>query len=422
MSAPATVSAKVGSLAPPPIRRTVANLASVGVGEALLRVAGLGVALMIAREYGAGMFGHYATAVATATCVVTVADNGLNLATVQRIRSRGAEADAEFSRLLTTKIWASALAVILLLLTAAAARPAAVVWALWALVASRTVLHSLAQMNFSALKAFQVMTPIGLTQGAHFLFLATGILLAYQAHAAVTVLLGIVVACQAGELVGSSLWLRRLGVRLRSASLRDCASVLRNSLPLGLTASIAAAVLRWDVICLSLFATKSVVGEFAAAQFVLIGLYVGSWLFGSVVLSDMTRLAPDKAALDAYVAQWTRRLAWATVPVTAIAVWVVPQVIPQVFGSGFASAGPIARVFLLFTPVVFFNSLFLNRAIALRQQSIYTGVYGTTMAVSVALALLLTLGYGLPGIVVAALFREAALFVVLRNVPAGGAA
>ena len=59
---------------------------------------------------------------------------------------------------------------------------------------------------------------------------------------------------------------------------------------------------------MSALGSRSDVGHFAAAHMGVVLFYSLSWLFGSVLLTDFTRLASDPSKFDGYAARWTKML------------------------------------------------------------------------------------------------------------------
>jgi O-antigen/teichoic acid export membrane protein len=106
-------------------------------------------------------------------------------------------------------------------------------------------------------------------------------------------------------------------------------------------------------------------------------------------------------------------LLFGTVPIAAFGMWLTPLLFRLIFGRGFEAAATVASVLLLATPFLFLNSLFLNRAIALRQKRLYTTAQAGALVLGVLVALVAApLRSGI-AIAIAALVREVSLFVFL---------
>ena len=412
MSAPAIPG--VARVERPRFGHTAVRIFHVTSGEFLLRSATFGMAVVIARQYGAGVFGQYAAALATVTVISMLTDAGLPTAAVQRISTATIfEAGTEYSRLLFAKLFVSLFAAACMVVLAAVVHPTNAVGLLWTLVAVRIFLQSFAQLNFSTLKALQSTSTIGSIQALHCAALIGVTATAYAQRWSIAALLGGAALCQAGEYVGSGIAIWRHRVSVTPVRLAECIKVLRNTLPLGITATVAAFGLRFDVICLALLLPKTEVGEYAAAQWAMVACYVVASLFGSIVLSDMARIACHEDELSAYVARWSKVVLLALLPAAALSWFVAPVLIARFFGPQFHSASRLAAILLLAAPLVFLNSLQLNRAIARRDSRAYANTYATFMGLSAIVVVAVARWFGVTGVAVFATLREAALYLVL---------
>jgi len=211
------------------------------------------------------------------------------------------------------------------------------------------------------------------------------------------------------------LW--RAGLRPARVSLRECYALLRGFTGVGMTFNIANGILRLDVIILSLIASAVAVGSFAAAQTAIIIIYAISWLFGSVLLPEMTRLVHDHGALGTYVRHWARLIAVSVIPCTVVGVLAGPFVLRALFGPSFAASGRLLSIVLLAAPFILWNSLYVNHAFALNRPRTYLGMYIFTLILTVALDFGLGYSWAATGVAVAVVVREAVMtcgFRVLR--------
>ena len=178
-------------------------------------------------------------------------------------------------------------------------------------------------------------------------------------------------------------------------------------------------VLRSDLIILALFVTAEQVGQFAAAQFLMVAMYLGAWLFGSIVLPQFTRLREHPIALDALARRWARLFAAVLIPATLVLILVAPFAVRQMFGPEYAHSARLLTLLLLATPFVWLNSLYLHRAIALEDRNIHARIFGAAMILAAGASALLAYKWGGTGIAVGAVARESGLFAVLATRTAG---
>jgi O-antigen/teichoic acid export membrane protein len=412
MSAPA-IAETLQESSLPATARTLTNLASVFSGEGLLRVANFAVAVVIARVYGSYVFGVYATALAYATVATMVADNGLQVAAVTTICAAPEGRNLFASRLYAAKgmLLVPVLMGAAILLSALHASP--LVWVVAGLITLRTALQACCQLQVAILKAIDRMPAIAAVQSMHFIFLMAGILWVYRSGFAIQTLLEVLLAGQVLEMIAEFAWLRRSGIRVHGARMSDCLRLIRRATPVGISFTLAAILLRMDVIVLAWIASAATVGHFAAAQQVLVIVYVGSWLFGSVLLPELARLTSAPAAQEKLVAHWTRLLLVVLVPIAIVGAAIGPFAIRALYGEAFAEAGRPFAILFLATPFIFLNALYLNRAI-LGAASVYVTILAVAAGAGLVLDLSLGWAVGIAGIAMAALAREIVICIALR--------
>lgn len=414
MTSDTVIEFRTDALSPPTLQQTVVNLGSIAGGEALLRLGNFLATVVIARVYGSDIFGIYATVLAYVTVVTMLADNGLQTAAIQQISRSPAGMAAIASRLYVAKTTLLAPAILLLLAVMVFWRLPEPVAQIAILVALRAALQSYAQLHTAMLKAINRMHAIAIVQSLHFVFLVSGILWCYRSGSSITALLIMMAAGQGLEFLGSALVLRNYGLRALRVRLAECWKLVRDATPMGATFTLTTLALRCDVVLLSWMVSPVSLGHFAAAQSFLVLLSVASWLFGSVLLAEMSRLSHDHDALQYYVARWARRVAAVVTPAAIIATWAAPLALRAIFGEAFDAASGIVAILVLAAPFLFLNALYLNRAIALGLRSVYLGGYAAAFAVALLLDFALVRPYGATGIAVAAVVREIFLFTFLK--------
>ena len=402
------------SQAVPGIRGAFANLASVMGGEGLLRVANLIAGVLIARQYGATTFGLYATSLAYATIAIMIADNGLQVTAVTTISESPSEVNSVASRLYIAKsiplVPALAGATVLLGIF----RASSLTWIVAGFITLRCAIQAYCQLQIAILKATNRMQSIGVVQALHFGVLMAGIFMVYRYNLSIQVLMEILLGGQLFELVASFVRLRMAGIHIKRTSFSEAIRVLRYSTAFGVSFTLASFFLRMDLMVLVWIAPVGVVGHFAAAQQVLVVVYVVSWLFGSVLLPELVRVSSLRAALDAYIARWTKLLSLTSVPVAVIGTIGGKYAMRAVYGEAFAAAGTTLSVLFLAIPFILLNALYLNRAVAVGAKSLYLTTYCVTAAAGLAMDLALTVTLGIIGTALAALLREVGMFIFLQ--------
>ena len=400
----------------PPWKNTFANLASVVGGETLLRAANFLVAVLVAREYGSVQFGLYATSLAYVTIAVMIADNGLQVSAITSLHEASGNTGPAVGRLYLAKT----LPLLAVLAGTAAvlglARCPALVWTVAGGLALRTVLQSYCQLQVALLKAIDRMPAIGLVQALHFAALSAGLLAVHRLRLPISNLMEVLIFSQLVEFAGSWERLRGAGLLPGRAKLGAALQLLAASTPYGASFTIAAFFLRLDVIVLAWIVPAREIGHFAAAQQVLVAVYLLSWLVGSVLLPELVRLAATPEALQAYTSRWVLRLLAAAVPAALLGALGGPSFMRGVYGQAFAGAGRPFVILCLAIPFVLLNALYLNRAIALGARSLYLTAYAAAAVCGIAADLAFTLALGITGTALAALLREGGLFAYLHLV------
>ena len=393
------------------MKGTAINLVSVIGGEVLLRGANFMAVVVIARLYGASILGIYATVLAYVTLAVMVADNGLQVSSITEVARRPKEIGATFGQLYVVKTCLFFGMVVVLVSSALWFRLSALGWVIGIFLTLRTILYSYCQLHAGVLKALNHMRAIGTVQGIHCAMLLTGTALTYVNHWPVYRLLLWLLVCQTSELVLSGGVLFRYHARPCWTSAAACWRVLHSSTPIGITYSLAALILRADVIVLSAITSSKEVGYFAAANIPLTMVYVVAWLLGGVILPRMINLASDMSAVQSYVNRWLRLIFFGLAPCCLAAVWIIPGVTRFIYGSEYNPTGRVAAITVLAVPFILGNAVYLSRAIALQARSVYLGSYIGIAAFALLLDYFAAHFYGNVGVAIAIVVREIAMFM-----------
>ena len=392
------------------MKKTAVNLVSVIGGEVLLRAANFAAVVVIARLFGPLILGSYATVLAFVTVAVMIADNGLQVSSIAEVAQKPADLGRTLGQLyvLKTALF-SAMAVVLLAIGFSVKFPA-MIWLMGAFLALRTMLYSYCQLNAGVLKALDRMRFIGMVQLGHCLLLLTGVGLAYYRSWNIYVLLGWLLLGQISELTASGLLVLHFGARPRWSPLSACWRILHRSTPIGITYSVAALILRADILVLSWIALPREVGYFAAANIPLVMVYVVAWLLGGVLLPKMVALSNDNQELRAYTLRWVRLLLLVTIPLSLVQLAITPSATSLIYGSGYRATGKLAAIMGLAVPFILANSIWLARALATESRAVYLGTYLSAGVAALLLDWALGRAYGGAGIASAIVIREVLMF------------
>jgi O-antigen/teichoic acid export membrane protein len=392
------------------VKRTLGNLVSVIGGEAMVRVANFAAALVIARVHGAFVFGLYATSLATATVGVMFADNGLQTSAITELGSNRRAPNNVIGQLYLAKTALIMAMLVLLLGIGWLLGISHLAWIVGALVTLRTIIQSYSQLQMSILKSIGRMKVIGMVQGIHSAILLCGIGLALKQRWGILGLLGLLVGGQTLEviLIARGLW--RAGMWPTWPGAGSCWVLILRSTPLGIGYGLANLIVRLDTIILAALIPMSEMGQFSAADMILVIFYVVAWLSGSVLLPEMIRRAGTPGSLSMYVNKWTRVVLVTMVPCALLGYWLAPRVIPLLYGPSFLLAGALASLMLLATPFILLNSIYANRSIATGSRTTYLGVFALTAVATLALNYVLDHSLGAKGAAAAIVIRELGMF------------
>jgi O-antigen/teichoic acid export membrane protein len=394
------------------------NLTDVVGGELLLRAANAAVAVLIGRVYGAATLGLYAAILAAATLAERVADNGLELTGIAEVSRKPQYLGQIATALCLNKTVLSVIAVALLAGIGLLVDLSRAEWTIAVILTLRTFCYSYCRLNAGLLKALNKTNYIVRIQGAHFALLTICLVGIYIWRQGMTTLLVCLLAAQAFEFVAAYVALRSFGLRVQFISFRFCWEMLRRSTAVGATYTFSTLMLRGDVVVLSLVASVSEVGAFAAANTGLVMLYVIAWLFSGVLISDFGNLSSNRNLFECHFRKCLRLVLISSVPLAVAASSLARPTILLMFGNKFAAAALPGALMMLALPFIFLNATFLSHAIARSASRRSVGIYGGVAVLSLALNYLFARWYGASGVAGSIVIREAVitlLFVIFER-------
>ena len=389
------------------LRKTMNNLVNVIGGEMLLRLANLGVAVLIGRIYGVAILGTYATVLAIATLAERIADNGLEMTGIVEVSRDPKSLGPTATALRFNKSILSAAAMVFLAILAWILGLSRTQWTISFILTLRTFLYSFCRLNAGMLKARNQTKQLARIQAVHCALLMFCLISVFLYRQSLLILLLCLLLAQAVEYFRGSLALRNLGAHSSSVSPSLCWRLLRRSTPIGLTYTLSTLMLRGDVLILSLIASASVVGTFAAPSTGLIVIYVIAWLFGGVLLADLGGLSRNHQAFDLHFRHCLHAIVFITVPVATAGTLLAPVVLVELFGKNFAAARVPCALMMVSLPFIFLNAAFLSRLVSRHRTLIAVAIYACTAILSLLLNYFLGRCYGAAGVACSIALREA---------------
>ena len=396
------------------MKRTAINLTSVIGGEALQRGANFLAVVVIARLYGAGMLGLYATALAYVTVAAMIAENGLQISSIAEITRFPAGVNVVASSVCSLRLTLFGVMSLVLAATGWWERWPGEVWIIGVLTALRVFLQSYSQLQFSVLKGLDRMPVIGPIQTVNSTVLLAGIAATYYFSWRLNWLLACFVLSQGLEIMLSLVVLWKSGIRPTTFPVSGWWRFLKRSAPVGLAYALLTMTMRADVIVLSAFGSLTDVGHFSGAHMGIVLFYSMSWLLGSVLLPDFSRLLEDPVGFERYTRRWTNSLLLVAGLGAIVLSRIARPAMLLLYGKGFAVTGDLASVMVLAVPFILLNAVYFSRAVALASTRVYLATYTATTVLAILLDIILVRNYGAMGIAVAIVIRELVTFLIFR--------
>jgi O-antigen/teichoic acid export membrane protein len=379
----------------------------------MVRAANLAAAIVIARLYGPAILGLYGACLAVVTIVFMFAESGLQLSAITEIGVVRSQVPWVVGRLYLSKAILCSFAVVVLFAVAVYGDFPRIYWVVGGLITLRTLIQSCSQLQIAILKSLFKMHLIGIIQTFHAGVLFLGIGIAFVQHWSVVTLLEILVAGQTLELLLMSTAVSWIRIRPRWPVFSTCFALMRRSVPLGLGYALANLIVRADVVVLSLLVQLPEIGQFSAADNLLVVAYLASWLLGSVLLPEMVQLSGSAERLGQFMSRWIQLTSKIAVPAALILFLIAPRAITALYGPDFAHAGVLASWMILACPFIAFNSLSLHHTIAIGAKLAYLKIMLVAALFAIVLTYLLARHFGAAGVTAAILIRESLLSVVL---------
>lgn len=327
-------------------RRLLGNVAVLGVGEFIAQFAKFGFVVLIARAFGPEILGHYSFSMAVSAMAVVFVSFG----TVQLlIRSIGRDAEHGGALLRTLFPVQMALAVIAwigIVSAGAMSRLSVAEVVLLAAIAAYQILVRMTDILLTEAKGRQQMNPVAVVRAGTpiLLMLATSlfVLLKFGPE----VVFAIMPVC---ALIFAIFALRtaiRLGGPLRRPwNPSAFMTALKETPPYFTIVLLTTAYERLGIIILGFFASRAVVGEFAAGERIVAALGVLVGVFTTAALPALSSLAGSDKKRLIQVADRLVRMAWLVgLPVATIISLFSVEIIDLVFGESYAGSSAVLAI------------------------------------------------------------------------------
>jgi O-antigen/teichoic acid export membrane protein len=393
-------------------RRLLINSTAVFGGEAIARLATALVALVVARFYGMDALGNYGYALALASVLLIVPDFGLHLFAMRELSSSAKRLTEVFWNIHWLKAG----------LTCAVAAFALVfgVWGIanrerrvvFYILVIRVLLQSFSHAAMAIFKALERMHYVALQQSVNsaviVLWVASSLVLRTPLEVMVA---GLVVGQLAETLVGWIILGRLLTApHFRRWDWKALWDIAAASFPFGLTAILLALNLRVDILVLSRYVSSRILGQFNAAVWFLVAMFLVASLLMSVLFPRLSRVLAERSGLGSdYIRSLVKNVLMFAA-VGSLLVWITaPGLIRVFFGPDFSPAAHILRILAPALPLVFLNTIFFYVFAAARRRFVCLCTLSFGIGLGTLLSIYLSSRYGGTGAATADVAREFAM-------------
>jgi len=393
-------------------RRLLINSTAVFGGEAIARLATALMALVVARFYGLDALGNYGYALALASVLLLVPDFGLHLFAMRELSSSPKRLTEVFWDIHWLKAG----------LTCAVAAFALVfgVWGIanrerrvvFYILVIRVLLQSFSHAAMAIFKALERMHYVALQQSVNsaviVLWVAMSLILRTPLHLMVA---GLVAGQFAETLVGWIILGRLLAApHFRRWDWKALRSIAGASFPFGLTAILLALNLRVDILVLSRYVSSRILGQFNAAAWFVVAMFLVASLLMSVLFPRLSRVLAERSGLGSdYIRSLVKNVLMFAA-VGSLLVWIAaPGLIRVFFGPDFSPAAHILRILAPALPLVFLNTIFFYIFAAARRRFVCLGTLSFGIGLGALLSIYLSSRYGGTGAATADVAREFAM-------------
>jgi len=390
-------------------RRLLINSAAIFGGEAIARLATALMALVVARFYGMDALGNYGYALALASVLLIVPDFGLHLFAVRELSSSPQQLPEVFWNVhwlkfaLTVAVTAFAMCFGAWGITDRERR------VVFYILVLRVLLQSFSHAAMAVFKALERMHYIALQQSVNSavtaVWVAGSLVMGVPLHLLVA---GLVVGQLAETLIGWNILGRLLSsshfTRWDGKALRRMAAA---SFPFGVTAILLALNLRIDILVLSHYVSSRILGQFNAAAWFVVAMFLCASLLMSVLFPRLSRVLAEPGGLGSdYIRSLVKNVLMFAAGGSLLLWSAAPGLIRVFFGPDFAPAAHILRILSPALPLVFLNTIFFYVFAAARRRFVCLGTLSAGIGVGTLLSVYLSSHHGAAGAATADVARE----------------
>lgn len=210
-------------------------------------------------------------------------------------------------------------------------------------------------------------------------------------------------------------------VAWRSKRRADCEeagtlwALFRRSLPFNFMSTVGALSLRADMVIIGLVSTGAVVGRYAAASQVYVGVLALVGTMGALLLPILTRIYRSGKSQFKSATDRLFRLALAAGVVAGAAIFVMAPTIEKVFGEDFDGSQRIIQILSLGIPAAFVSTALGNCLLAVKGETALARIFAIVLAVAL-ISYPISLQHGGPEMLAAAVAAIGTLSCLLQGI------
>lgn len=369
------------------------------LGEVLGRLIRFSIVVYAARILGAGEYGIFSYALTIAAFLTIFSDIGVS-AVITRETSRKPELREQYiSTAISLKLILIFLNCLLLLFVVPLVMNLEGVAQLLPLVLLIFAFDSMRELGFGINRGLEQMQREAVVK----IIMNTAIAgLGFWALAVAPTAHALAVSYALGSglgLIGTVIMLRQhLRASIFSVSAKNLGQMFFAAWPVGMLGLLGAIMINTDMFMLGWWVNSEQLGYYAAAQKIILLLYVAPTLFASAVFPALSRFAHDKSeAFLLFFEKSLRGILLVALPVAVCGIIVAPQLISLLFGAEYAPAALTLRLLLSTVILVFPSSLFSNALFAHDKQKSFLKLLALGAVSNALLNWLLIPRFGIEG-------------------------
>ena len=380
------------------------NTSLLTLAQLATRVTGLISTLIIARYLGVEGFGIIVSVLASATLFNIINDFGLSTLTIRELGRDHSKLAHNLTYVGSLEVALSALVFVLILLILGHANSLKMSGWIVILLGGKVAIDGFTQYVTSVFQAFEKMEYVlATTVIGGLLQVVCIVIVALAGGDIVTVPMAYLTGSITSILLATVILIRRFGRPARGVDLRAWASYVRSAFPFATYTAFNVIFSNADVALVAIFLGVSSAGLYSAAYRLFAAAQIVAEAFSKSVLPRLSAITQlnDPAQSGGIMFRSLRLLTFLSVPTTMIFVVLGNDLIDLVYGSKFLESGSLFKVLSLGLVPIFVRYALGPSLLAHGREVDRSKIFGISVAIYVALNLLLVPALGPMGAAIA---------------------